>query len=381
MIRTTAFAVLADPTTGFASLNPSRSGSYRVSIVSIKTAFEKSNDEINSAVFNKFQENLLIIQDRFRQGNGERDTTTQDVIIPAFIAAYTGKDVNTISLSPFVKNPVPNWRLDYTGLSKLGVFKELFQSVTISHAYQSSYSVANYSNSLEYTNVNDLGINRKVEDYNRSYFATVAATTGGANNTRIPVYVISQVMISEQFSPLVGINVRTKSRVNANLQYKTRRDLTLNVSNAQITEASSKDVALELGFTKNNMKLPFKTQGKRIVLKNDVNFRMNMTVGNTKTIQRKIYELATVTSGNINFQLRPNVSYTVNQKLTVQFYFERNINDPLVSNSFRRATTRCGAQIRFSLPSNRAERGLTAFSSRSRCFTVGRFNISPLLVF
>lgn len=338
--------MLADPLTGYASLSPSRSGSYRVSIVSIKTAFEKSNTELNSAVFNKFQENILVIQSQ-RFGNRERDTTTQDVIIPAFIAAYTGKDVNTVSLSPFIKNPVPNWRLDYTGLSKLGAFKKLFQSVTISHAYQSSYSVANYSNSLEYTNVNELGINRNVEDYNRSYFATQKSTTG--DQSLIPVYVITQVMISEQFSPLVGINVRTKSRVNANVQYKTRRDLTLNVSNAQITEASSKDVSLELGFTKNNMKLPFKAEGKRIVLKNDVNFRMNMTVGNTKTIQRKIDELATVTAGNLNLQLRPNISYTVNQKLTVQFYFERTINEPQISSSPRRATTRCGAQIRFSL--------------------------------
>jgi len=331
---------------GFASLNPSRTGSYRVSIISIKTAFDKSNDEIESNVFNKFQENLEVMRDRFRRGaNMEFDSATQDLIIPAFIAAYTGKDANSVSMSPFIKNPVPNWRVDYSGLSKLDMFKNLFQSVTISHAYQSSYSVANYSNSLEYTNVNELSIDRPIEDYNRSFFASAQSDRGKP----IPVYVISQVMLSEQFSPLFGVNVRTKSRVNANLQYKTKRDLMLNVSNAQITEMNSRDVSFELGFTKNNMALPFKSQGKRIVLKNDVNFRLNMTVGNTRTIQRKIDELATITNGNMNVQLRPNVSYTVNQKLTVQLYFERNINEPQISSSPRRATTRAGAQIRFSL--------------------------------
>jgi cell surface protein SprA len=121
------------------------------------------------------------------------------------------------------------------------------------------------------------------------------------------------------------------------------------VSNAQITELSSKDVSFELGYTKNGMKLPFKSQGRLIVLKNDLTFRMNVTIGDTKTIQRKINEINTITNGNINFQLRPNVSYVVNQKLNIQFYFERTVNEPLISNSYRRATTRFGTQIRFSL--------------------------------
>jgi cell surface protein SprA len=157
------------------------------------------------------------------------------------------------------------------------------------------------------------------------------------------------VLISEAFAPLIGINVRTKNRITANFQYKTKRDLSLNIPNAQITELNTKDISLELGFTKNNMKLPFKSQGRLIVLKNDLTFRLNTSVANTKTIQRKIDELNTVTNGSINVQIRPNVSYVVNQKLNVQIYFERTINDPLVSNSYRRETTRFGAQVRFSL--------------------------------
>jgi cell surface protein SprA len=201
----------------------------------------------------------------------------------------------------------------------------------------------NYTNRLDYSDQEKLRIDRPVEGYNRSYFGDVA------EGKLLPVYVISQVLISEQFSPLIGVNVRTKSRVTANLQYKTKRDLSLNVSNAQITELTSKDVSFELGYTKNNMKLPFKSQGRLIVLKNDLTFRMNVTIGDTKTIQRKINDINTITNGNINFQLRPNVSYVVNQKLNIQFYFERTVNEPMISNSYRRATTRFGTQIRFSL--------------------------------
>ncbi|MEJ7647263.1 MAG: cell surface protein SprA [Chryseolinea sp.] len=332
----------------FISLSPSRGGAYRISFLGIKTAFEKSNGDVNSSVFSTFEDNLEIMHERFRnvpRNNPvtEFDSASQDVLIPAFIAAYSGKDPRSLSLSPFPKNPLPNWRVDYTGLTRIPAMKKAFQSITLSHAYQSTYSVMNYTNALEYTDKDQLEIDRPIEDYNSTYFGDVV------EGKLQPIYVISQVLISEQFAPLLGVNVRTKNRVTANLQYKTKRDLSLNMSNAQITELSSKDMAFELGFTKNNMKLPFKSQGRLIVLKNDLTFRMNVTLSDTKTIQRKINELNTITNGNINFQLRPNVSYVVNQKLNIQLYFERTVNEPLVSTSYRRATTRFGTQIRFSL--------------------------------
>jgi cell surface protein SprA len=326
----------------FRSLSPSQSGSYRVSILSINTAF-RNNGSINSDVFNQFSQNIEIIQNRFTllQGAGY-ENRSQDVLIPAFLAAYTGKSAQDVSLSPFPRVPIPNWRLDYTGLTKLKGLKDVFQSVTISHAYASSYSVLNYSNSLQYEGV---GINIPVEDYNRTLFASQINEQGQL----VPVYVISQVMISETFAPLVGVNVRTKSKLNFRLEYKTKRDLALNTSNAQITELSAKDWSFEFGFTKANMKLPFKQQGRTLTLKNDVTFRMNVTLGNSRTIQRKIEEVNTITNGNINIQIRPNVSYVVNQKLTVQMYLDRNVNEPLVTNSYRRSTTRVGAKIVFNL--------------------------------
>lgn len=219
------------------------------------------------------------------------------------------------------------------------MFKEAFQGITISHGYISSYSVLNYSNSLEYKDPNKVGIKVPIENYNNGAFGSGS----------LPIYVISRVLISEQFSPLIGINVRTKNRLTIRADYKTKRELALYVSNAQITELNSKDVSVEVGYTKNNFRLPFKTKGRTVVLKNDVTFRLNVTVTDSKTIQRKIELPNTITSGNINFQPRPNVSYIVNQKLSIQMYYERTINDPVVSNSFRRSTTRFGAQVRFSL--------------------------------
>lgn len=328
----------------FASLNPSRSGSYRISFLAIRTAFEKSNNHVESWLFKTFENNLHAIQSRFRNLTGqEYDLTSQDVVIPAFIAAYRGKDISGAELTPFPRIPLPNWRIDYTGLNKLELFKNIFQSVTISHSYQATYSVLNYSNSLNFTDPAILSVNRPIGDYNRSYFGR------DIDGNLVPVYVISQVMISEQFMPLIGINLRTRSRLTGRAEYRTKRDLALNISNAQVTELNSKDISIELGFTKNNMKLPFKVEGRTVVLKNDVTFRMHLTVSDSRTIQRRIGELNVITNGNINFQLRPNISYVVNQKLTVQGYFERSINEPQVTNSYPRANTRFGIQVRFSL--------------------------------
>ena len=329
----------------YVSLNPSRSGSYRISAIAIKTAFRTDNNDLVSSAFRDFEQKLEPVMQRFRNITGnEYDSVGQDVLIPAFIAAYTGKDVNKMNLSPFQPTPMPNWRIDYTGLSKIKALQNVFQSVTISHAYSASYAVMNYSNSLQYAGTDTLGVNIPIERYNNGFFARP-----NVNGQIVPIYIISQVMISEQFAPLIGINLRTRSRFTARAEYKTKRDLALNISNAQITEMNTKDFSLEIGYTKNNMKLPFKIEGRTTVLKNDVTFRMNLTVSDQSTIQRKINEQNILTNGNINFQLRPNISYVVNQRLNIQAYFERTVNTPQVSNSFKRAVTRFGFQLRFSL--------------------------------
>lgn len=336
--------------TGFMDFSPQRSGSYKISIISAGTSFMSGED-----LYQTFKDNMVILKNRFRTATStEYDAQSQDVLIPAFIAAYSGRSANSVSFSPFPKIPLPNWRIDYNGLTKLEPFKEIFSSVSINHAYSSSYQVSNYVNSNLYDaqgHFSQLAINNEVENYNANggFFGSKYSLQDTAKQYLVPVYVINSVIISETFAPLIGITLKTKSKLNLSFKYNTKRDVMLNVPNAQITESNGRDWQVEIGYTKNNMRLPFRSQGRIITLKNDVTFRMTMGVTSNETIQRRLDEGSTLTNGNINFQLRPNISYVANKKLTVQVYVDHTINEPLVSNSFRRSVIKGGFKIIFNL--------------------------------
>lgn len=337
----------------YVSYAPSRTGSYSITFLSIKTAFINEVEDNVSPVFQQFVENRNIIRNRLNQ---QRDDTllysvnNQDVLIPAFIAAYSGKSADAVKLTSFPQIPLPNWRVDYSGLGKLPNLRKKFSSITISHAYTSSYSVASYTNSQLYNTADNITLTNNIE--NQSY-----ATQPNENGELVPVYVFNQVIISERFAPLIKVAIRTRTRLNASVEYKTERNVTLNLSNTQILEVNGKDFVISLGFTKANVKMPFKIKGRTTTLKNDLDFRMDFSLKDTKTTQRKYNDGITedeesqnkVTNGNVNFQLRPNVGYSLNNRLTLQFYYERNVNEPLVSSSYKRSTSAFGIQVRFSL--------------------------------
>lgn len=327
------------------SLTPSRAGSYSITFLSIKTAFVKDGDDNVSPLFTDFEDYRAIFKDRLdnQLGNGnEYPINHQDVLVPAFIAAYSGRDPNKVSTSNFPAIPLPNWNINYAGLSKVPFLSQHFASINLTHAYSATFDINNYTSSLLYDD--NLTLDHQVE---RTPLASIRDEDGVA--VLAPRFVLGQVIISERFAPLLGINFRTKSKINGRIEYKTERNMALQIMSSQITELNSNDVLLDFGYTKTGMKLPFKIQGETLTLDNDITFRMGLTIRDTKSIQRKIDEINTVTNGNINFQLRPTINYVVNQKLSVMMYFERTINEPRITNSFRRTTSSFGAQVRFSL--------------------------------
>lgn len=335
----------------YQSFNPSRTGSYSITFISIKTAFINDSRDDISSLFEEFISNRQVIEQRlFEQTGNNYNSNDQDILIPSFLAAYSGKSANDVKLSSFPSIPLPNWRIDFTGLGKLPAMRKQFSSFTITHAYSSSFTVSNYTNSGLYQSPDELLLTNNIEN-------TKPASKVNEIGDFVPQFVMQQVVISERFAPLLKISMRTRSRLNASIEYKTERNLALSLTNTQITELNSKDLVLSLGFTKSNIKIPFKIQGRTTTLKNDFDFRMDLTIKDTKTIQRKFNEsttgdevsVNTITNGNINIQIRPNVGYALNNRLTLQVYYERSINEPRITTSFRRTTTAFGVQVRFSL--------------------------------
>lgn len=339
----------------FVTLTPSRTGSYSISYNIIGTSFEPNRDDNFSQAFADFEQNLLYVQDELarrnpfiNQNNISYDTISQDVLIPSFLAAYGGRAINQFDLTPVPKIPLPNWRVDYAGLSKIPALAEAFSSITLSHGYNSTYTISSFTNSLNYGE-DEIGLQNDFMDYP---YAQEFAVEGIPDSSRlVPVYVINQVVLSEQFVPLIGVNIRTKNNISTRIEYKKSRNLTLNMSNAQVTETANNEFTFDLGYAVTGFKLPWRFQGRTITLENDLRMQLTASVRDSKTVQRKIFDEngATITNGNTTIQFRPNLTYKINNQLDLTAYFERSITDPKILSSYRRTTSSFGIQLRFSL--------------------------------
>ncbi len=354
-------------TKDFKTISPVRSGNFSMSYLSFLTAFKLTNKNGTSDNFNTFLNYRDIIIEKLKLKNNGGDVfnrNSQDVLLPAFFAAYSGRDPNKVNLSPFRGVPLPNWRLNYKGLASIAPFDKWFTTLEISHAYSSTYSVGNFVSSLEYQDPSILRFN---QDNSRVHFLGFdnnflypLATKLNKSGQSIPTYMMSIISFTEKFGPFIGLNFRTKSKWTGRLEYNQDRNISLNLSNSSISELINKDWVITLGATKNNLRIPFRVNGKTVRLKNDVTFNMNFTLRDQRATLRKFGELnptpqllepiaSVPTSGQKMLQFRPQVQYAVDKKLSVSIYFDRMLNNPYVLTSFRRATTQGGIQLRYSL--------------------------------
>ena len=332
-----------DPDTdSFISINPNRTGTYGISFLMIKTAFDKDNTDNSSPLFQNFEAYRSSIKQRLDglNNNGEYGINSQEVVIPAFVAAYSGQSPDKTDTSPFPKWPIPNWSLQYNGLSKIPTINEVFSTVSISHAYSSKYDVSNFVNSPLYTSGLTLDNNLREAGL---------ASELNENGDLVPVYLAQQVVLTERMAPFIGINLRTKSSWGFNLNYDRERNLALNLSNIQVTEMTNKAFRLTVNFARTGVQIPFRINGRNESLPNELRFNLTMNISDRKVVQRRIGEEPIITDGIRVFRLNPTVDYKISEALLVTFYFDKNINDPRVSTSFLNARTTFGGRIQFSL--------------------------------
>jgi cell surface protein SprA len=331
----------------YLSQTPTMSGNYSISTITILTAFDKhvsgSGDPNSSVNYQKFTEYRSIMQGRLGQGETLNSLNSQAVLMPAFLAAYSGRDPSKTNLSGIPQIPLPGWQIDYTGLARIKALAKRFQSVTLSHKYSSQYLIGSFSSQNIYNS-------NYITPTGNFYDTGIVPTSTNATGQLIPVFVITGMQITESFAPFVGFNARTKNKVSYRLTYSRNRTLNMSVTNAQLTESYNNAWQIGIGFARSNIAIPkFMTGGNKVNLKNELNIQINFTINDMVTYQRKFLENTTVTAGNTNVQFKPTISYNVSQRVTLMLYFERTINSPKISSSYRRATTAIGLQIRFTL--------------------------------
>lgn len=348
-----------DPTVDdFIFQSPMETGNINVSINSWASAFtrDEADNGWTSATFETFLDNRIeasrlwneaTYQETQANPNGYYQgwgSTNVSVVIPAFLAAYTGRPVSDVALDPFQSKAQPNWRITYDGLTKLPSVKKYFKQFNISHQYRSTMT-ANYVRNLNFAS-NEAGLPTAIDQSEQANF--------------IPRNQINTVTIQESLSPLVGFDMTIKTARSNDPQVKVelKRDRTvaLGLSNLQITETKSNSLVLGVGykltevrnlFGRKNANLPFKTPKNT-----SINLRADLTIRDNVTLIRKIEERQNQpTAGQRLFSIKTSIDYVVNDKLNVRLFYDHQINQPKISTSFPTSNINAGLALRFTLNS------------------------------
>lgn len=344
-----------------------RGGSYTKTHIALKTAFRSSSakDGYSSQAFDDFLKNREIIAARleahygslgnypnkgfiastgfgdkpYDSANGGVNRSSADVMIPAFIAAYSGRDARKIDLSPFpgLSAILPNWRITYDGFMQIPFIKKHFKAFTLSHAYQCTYAVGSFTSFLNWVKSDgDFGFVRD-------------ELTG--NPIPSSPFDISSVMITERFAPLIGLKVTLKNNVTGNIEYKDSRTLTLNSAAGQIVEASTTDFTIGAGYKIANFNTILKLKGSQTGVSNDLTINADFSFRKNQALIRRIEQNFTqATSGTRTTMLKVTANYVLSKRITVGAYFDHQINTPLVSSSSYPITnSNYGISVRLSL--------------------------------
>ncbi len=342
-----------DTLTGlFNENNRTQTGTFSSSYITWGTAFGGSLANDKSQYFENFKNYRPDVARRVASEDPRNiqinDTTgypvgygksSQYVLLPSFLAAYSGKSPDNVSLDPFPKIPLPNWRISYSGLSKISFLQSVFKTITLNHAYKSTYNLGSFSSNVNFRGDTINGI-------------VVPTNINEANGDFFPQYQFSMVTITEQFSPLINIDMTLQNSLLAKLELKKSRNLSLSFSNNQLTEVTSNEFVLGLGYRFKEVPISFSSFGGGAgkTFKSDLNLKTDFSIRNNKTVLRSIdSDLNQVSAGQKVITISTSVDYMLSQSLTLRFFFDKTITNPFLPSQYRNSTTKGGISLRFSL--------------------------------
>lgn len=329
----------------YSAFSHMETGNFSMSYFAIRTAFTKDRKDYSSPIFEKFSEYRKEISLRLAESNslssgldtaGYADgygATSQEVLTHAFLAAYSGKTAGEVKLKSFPNIPHINWRLTYDGLSKISFIKKVFNSINLSHTYRSTYNVSSFTTNLLYKN------DGSARDLNSNF---------------IPKEEFGQVTISEQFSPLIGIDITFKNnKVTTRFEYKRDRNVTLSFADIQVSEIKGQEFVFGVGYRIRNVRLPFglsPTRQRAGSTASDLNLTGDFSLRKNSTIIRRLQEnIDQPTAGLTVISYKLAADYAVSERFNIRLFFDKTTNNPLVSTSFPTSNTAIGISIRLTL--------------------------------
>jgi cell surface protein SprA len=329
-------------TSAFESQSKFETSTLTYTTVTWGSAFIKEGKDFSSTVFQTLLNNRKEVSGLLGAQNSNSTLlpngyysgysgSQQEVVMGAFLSAYTNTSVSSKSINPLSNLPLPNWTLNYNGLSKFEFAKDVVKSFKLNHGYSSSVSV----NGMQ-TNLN------AVTDANGH------ATALDINNNYIAGMQVQNITISERFSPLIGMlatwNILGKN-ITTNFEYKKDRQTTLSLNNNQITEVLGKEIVVGTVINIPKLKLPIRT-----LKPSDLLINVNFSFRDNSTIIRKVVEntnLATAGQTTVSFKLDAN--YKLSEHLSAIFYYEQFINTPKIFISYPTGNLKTGITLRFDL--------------------------------
>jgi cell surface protein SprA len=331
------------------SLSPFTQGNFAISTVMIKSAF-KASDENFSSSFNDFRGNRILIADRLAQqfyGNNlyARDAegypvgfgkNSQAVLLPAFLAAYTGlyttganESAKSISFSALRNIPIPNWNVKYTGLMRYKFFKDNFKRFSIQHAYRASYTLNSFRSNLEYS-----ATDRSKVDAGGNYQAKT---------------IIGNANLVEQFNPLIRLEFEMKNSLNIRTEMKKDRSLSMSFDNNLLTEMQGLEYIVGFGYRfKDVIFSSSLADNPTGIIKSDINLKIDFSYRNNKTIVRYLdYDNNQLGNGQNIWSAKLTADYSLSKNLTAIFFYDHSFSKPVISTSFPLTNIRGGFTLRY----------------------------------
>lgn len=306
------------------------SGNFSTTYSMFRTAFDDAD-----ALFQEFRNNRQIISDRLAANNPNLDPAgfglnSQQVLLPAFMAAYGGKSPDKVNLGLFRNIPIPNWNLRYSGLMKYSWFKDNFSSFVVSHGYNSSYTVSNFTNNLLFDPLDPAKLN-------------------AAGNFESGL-LVSSVTLVDEFNPLIQIDMKMKNSFSFRGEIKRQRTLTMNFNNSTLTDIKGTEFVLGLGYVIKDVKLKTSFTGKPQTLKGDINLRADVSVRDDLTLIRSVdIENNQISGGQKLFSIKFVADYRLSSNLTTSFYYNHQTSSYAISTTFPRQAINAGFNFIYNL--------------------------------